>query len=38
MILFSLEPMEDNHFGIKLFFSDFPEEHCSDLADLTDSI
>lgn len=38
MILFSLESMEDNHFGGEPFFSDFSEEDDSDVADLTDSI
>lgn len=38
MILFSLEPMEDNHFGGEPFCSDFSEENDSDVADLTDRI
>lgn len=35
MVLFSLEPMEDNHFGGELVFSNFLEEDYSDAADLT---
>lgn len=38
MALFSLEPMEDSHFGGDPFFSIFPEEDYSGAADLTDNI
>lgn len=37
MALFSLEPMEDSHFGGESFFLNFPEEDYSDAADLTDN-
>lgn len=38
MALFSLETVEDSHFGGEPFFSIFPEEDYSDAADLTDNI
>lgn len=38
MALFSLETMEDSHFGGEQFFINLPEDNYSYAADLTDNI
>lgn len=38
MALFSLETMEDSHFGGEQLFINFPEDNCFYAADLADNI